>query len=118
MGFRSVLAAQHQQPEWPLWFVEKHPRCIDRGRLGTRQEVAVYANDVPVLPADIQRALTEGGWTRWPFVLVFLHECGGVTRVRIYQDRVLVETPEDGWVWSTDVDPLLAGHDDGCGPNC
>jgi hypothetical protein len=87
MGFRSTFTSTDLGGPWPQWFLEKWAGDFwfrDRGGpLAPIRESVVYGR-WDALPGDIQRVLKEtGGWRARPFVLLFLHECGGVSRCQI-----------------------------------
>ena len=117
MGFRSTLTTSDYNVVWPPWFVEKYKECLTLGRdghgpLGSLTEVKIYFS-LPDLVTDIHKVLQDSFFTRprlSPFELVYLHECGGITRVELYKDEIHYSEPT-GWAtvpWVT--------HDycDGC----
>lgn len=99
MGFRSVfIAADHYLTIWPDWFLAKWGEACHfaegRGAFASKRECKAYVT-WRELPADVQRAVD------WDadgpnFVIVFLHECGGVTRCQIMRDRIIWSEPT-GW---------------------
>lgn len=97
MGFRSVFVTDYYPRHWPKWFIEKykdHINVPEDGPLTPKHECKQYST-WENLPEDIQKAIV---WdpNHGPFVLVYLHECGGITRVEIHQNKILYTEP-DGW---------------------
>ena len=99
MGFRSTFTTQHCAIKWPQWFRDKYAGVIwftddGYGPLNSVREGKTYA-ELEELHTDIQRAID---WTEAPpnFVLIYLHECGGITRCQIKKDSILWSEP-DGW---------------------
>lgn len=99
MGFRSTFATQDYGIHWPQWFRDKYAGAIwfsesGSGPLNSVREAKTYMlwQD---LHTDIQRAIN---WDEAPtnFVLVYLHECGGITRCQIEKDAIKWSEPE-GW---------------------
>jgi len=99
MGFRSTFTTQHYAIDWPEWFVEKYEATImfppgNCGPISSKIECKTYSTWVD-LDKDIHRAID---WDSFPldFVLVYLHECGGITRVQFDKAGVLYSEP-DAW---------------------
>jgi len=93
MGFRSTFCTQDYSIEWPLWFKEKyHTLCFDGG-ISSSREYKKYGNYLGDLDEDIQKALNECGFGDDNFILVYLHECGGITRVQIEKDKIYYSEP-------------------------
>lgn len=106
MGFRSTLTTEDYNIMWPDWFVEKykdfiHFREDNRGPLAAKFEAKVYDTFMD-LCTDIQKAID---WDKFVehFILVYLHECGGVTRCQISKSGVKYTEPET-WVNSDGVE--------------
>jgi len=108
MGFRSTLTTEHYWWEIPEWFTEKHGDMFNFGALtskdgktvpsfpiGSRTEKKYYSllNEEEIF-VDIQKLVREYGLTE--IVAVLLHECGGITRVAISQDKIRGSEPT-GW---------------------
>lgn len=98
MGFRSTFTMEHYAIEWPDWFREKWKFLIQFNRDGgslfhPRREFKFITE----LIDDIAKSLEESGWWNGGinFVIVFLHECGGITRVQFDKGRVRYSEPED-----------------------
>ena len=100
MGFRSTLISEHQDVTWPRWFREKHLWCVpDDASEVLRTGSELKAGARSDFPEDVRRALAEQGWFEDHddgFVFVWLHECGGVTRVQVNEDKVRITYPL-GW---------------------
>lgn len=110
MGFRSTFTTEHNWSAWPDWFVEKYSPLVwfsdDRkGPLSAKQESKTYGVFLN-LEQDIQKAIDwrERGASDH-FVLVWLHECGGITRVEIRESSITNIIPTD-WALTDDI-----GHD-------
>lgn len=102
MGFRSTLTAQdHHGIVWPEWFRERYGLWLDEaGRLSVATERKVYSPPFDGLPQDLQRALAEAGWfdryrSEVGYTYVWLHECGGITLVQVWPDRIVIVEPTD-----------------------
>lgn len=102
MGFRSTFVTLDYPMEWPNWFKDKYAGRIhfseDRGHGGissVRQEKNYFG--WADLAEDIQKAVdwstTPWSWGK-AFIFVFLHECGGLTRVHITKDLIRYSEPE------------------------
>jgi len=99
MGFRSTFTVYSINTiNIPVWFGEKYHELVFFGDwqgtatmpIHPRKEAKTYMA-WSELPEDIQKVLNEpknSHYDHWPFVLVYLHECGGITRVLIYKDRI------------------------------
>ena len=105
MGFRSTFVTEDWGFDWPEWFVEKwspHVNFINRSSgpsgsissIGEGKTYGVWES----LPADIQRTLKEYPAPDYAdrCVLVYLHECGGITRCEITPDSIGWSEPT-GW---------------------
>lgn len=99
MGFRSTITTEHFGMKMPGWFVEKYPNFQFGGSNGMEKNDSphllitsrgeekfyrVFATDERFL--DIQRVLREVEVKE--IVAVLLHECGGITRIQISQDKI------------------------------
>ena len=99
MGFRSTFTTQDYHIKWPQWFLDKYAKNIwftkdSIGPLHSICEGKTYQkwNE---LHTDIQSAIDwDGGLDK--FILVYLHECGGITRCQIMKDNIIWSEPE-GW---------------------
>ena len=94
MGFRSTLTTFSYYGEWPQWFREKYTDGFlvqDHGPLLSlfeHKKYGWYKN----LHEDIQRAI-DWEYRAYQFVLVYLHECGGITRCQIEKDAIKWSEP-------------------------
>lgn len=97
MGFRSTLTTEDTIVEWPAWFRDKYAETITFRAGGTGALHSVRAAKTSgtwgALPEDIQRAIDWGTYSQC-FVLLYLHECGGVTRCEIHKDAIKWSEPE------------------------
>lgn len=106
MGFRSTLVTEDDYGiQWPQWFRDKYAKTIMfredcKGPLSSTRETKAYA-DWDELPQDIQRVIDWGRTEK--FILVYLHECGGITRVKIQKDAIKWSEPS-GWKETEGVD--------------
>lgn len=102
MGFRSTFTTLDNDFVWPDWFITKYRERIhfpveNVGAIHSKYEAKTYMTWAE-LHDDIQRALREQDEVQQRLVLVYLHECGGITRCQIERDRILWSEPErDGW---------------------
>ena len=113
MGFRSTFTTLDVGVKWPDWFVQKYQPTISFGNrcLSSKLEAKAY-HSWPDLPEDIQKAIDWDNYVFKWFVLVYLHECGGVTRVQIEQDRIRL-TEAEGRNWEQ-VDEVSHHYCSGC----
>jgi hypothetical protein len=100
MGFRSTFTTLDFPIEWPDWFREKYASNIHfpvdgTGTLSSKREAKTYWT-LSELHTDIQRAIVWDEFMPKNFVLVYLHECGGITRCQIGRDRIVWSEPS-GW---------------------
>lgn len=108
MGFRSTFVTDDPHLPFPPWFVEKWAPYVHFGEgnglpLASKCEAKIYQTWYD-LEADIGRVLAEQnkadiGQQMNPLgrvVLVWLHECGGITRAEISATGVRYSEPT-GW---------------------
>jgi len=111
MGFRSVFITEDIAISWPEWFVEKWSQYVHfheaTGPISSKYELKTY-NKWKDLEEDVQKII-GGGFTD-KIIMVYLHECRGITRVEIYKDKILYSVPE---TWRV---TQYIGHDEcyGC----
>ncbi len=116
MGFRSTFTTSDYPIEWPSWFREKYAGSVhvpEKGGLSSKAEHKVYFSWQD-LEADIQKAIVWdewGGGAPFRFALVYLHECGGITRVEIGKDSVAYTKPIE---WEETDDELGHNYCYGC----
>jgi len=108
MGFRSTFTTEDcNRIEWPDWFVNKYscavwfneisngftpmPR-VPRGTISSKNEQKAYGF-LDELHLDIQKAIQWDALDIESFILVFLHECGGITRCQIERDKIKWSEP-------------------------
>jgi hypothetical protein len=96
MGFRSTFSTQeYPNIDWPQWFRDKYADTVhinDRGGMVSRRESKTYTTWKD-LPDDIRKAIDWEDVVLHSFVVVFLHECGGVTRCQIERDAIKWSEP-------------------------
>lgn len=97
MGFRSTFTTEDYDILWPQWFREKYSEYVwfredARGAISSKFEAKTY-DTWEHLPADIQRAID---WENGPevFTLVYLHECGGITRCVVKRKEIIWSEPK------------------------
>lgn len=97
MGFRSTFVTQNAALLWPEWFVNKYKNSInfpyDVCELSSKYECKEYSQ-WSELCTDIQKCFIE--LDRKPSsyaVLVFVHECTGITRVMISNNKIIYLEP-------------------------
>lgn len=96
MGFRSTFTTSDIGTLWPVWFREKYVNIIIfpeyNGALHPHKEAKTYGS-LESLAEDIQLAID---WWRpdLMFIVMYLHECGGVTRCQIQKDSIKYSEPE------------------------
>lgn len=96
MGFRSVIITECSDENWPAWFRLKYEKILtfptgDYGAISANQEGKAYGM-FQSLPTDIQKAID---WEKTQeFILVYLHECGGITRCQIERKAIHWTEPE------------------------
>ena len=98
MGFRSTFITEGRAITWPDWFRAKYADLVrfpieGRGMLSSSTEAKQWMFDD--LTKDIQLVIDWSN-ARLPFVMVFLHECGGITRCEINEHEILWSEP---WAW-------------------
>jgi hypothetical protein len=98
MGFRSTFTTSDYNIKWPEWFFEKYKERVlfsneHIGAISSKGESKHYTSE---LVDDIQKAID---WNEIHdginFILVYLHECGGITRCEINRDSIMVTEPCD-----------------------
>ena len=99
MGFRSNFITEDNYWNIPEWFVEKYPDYqYTKAGEGKRFAIAqLYESKFygklseDERFTDIQKVLKETGHE--DIILILLHECGGITRVRIGEDSITAREP-------------------------
>ena len=97
MGFRSNFITEHiAGVKVPDWFVEKYPNHFvyknseDKNSFPIIQpyETKFYSKlDETEIFTDIQKVLVEEDY-EGIMTLILLHECGGITKVKITQETI------------------------------
>jgi hypothetical protein len=92
MGFRSTFVTDDCNWEWPQWFRDRYKASVhfpvEGGPISSVCEGKTYGVFADVA-TDIQIVLRDiGDKYRTKLVLVFLHECGGITRCEITPDAI------------------------------
>lgn len=101
MGFGSTFVTNDLSWKWPAWFRERYAGNVhfprDGGPISSVGEMKTYGYFAD-LHTDIHRALREDANNDydWCIVLVYLHECGGITRCEIRRDSIRWNEPT-GW---------------------
>ena len=103
MGFRSTITTEDIRYEIPQWFIEKYPYLSfgvgvgDNGEfpsfpISSKREVKFYSLiSEEELFIDIQKILIKQDIL--DIVVVLLHECCGITRVKITQNSINAREP-------------------------
>lgn len=98
MGFRSTFTIEDYRIKWPEWFVDKYKDSVwfnddSTGVISSKHEAKTYGlfSD---LHLDIQKAIN---WDNFSLniVLVYLHECGGITRCQISRSSIKWSEPTE-----------------------
>lgn len=128
MGFRSTMTTEHIWLEMPDWFVKKHEDLhigeVPHGSFfkeefwGKRMLPISYKFEHKFhdeFLEDLQRVLREQPEVdkeekRDNVELILFHECDGVTRVRVWPDRIQYFEPQD---WE-EVDDITHNYCYGC----
>ena len=113
MGFRSTFVTEQYNIHWPDWFVKKYEDSVwfhtdQKGAISSKFECKTYFSWTDLVE-HIQMAIN---WKKAPnlhrFVLVFLHECGGITRVQIEEKNIFYSVPAG---WEEPLYALPIGHE-------
>lgn len=91
MGFRSMFVTEDNSTVWPDWFRTKYSGLVHfpekNGPISSHREQKEYMAWGVDFLADIQKVLREEMERErsedTDLVLVFLHECGGITKATI-----------------------------------
>ena len=109
MGFRSTFITEDKYTTtYPEWFREKwkeHLMFSDNMVIAPKYEIKFYGTGYKIIE-DIQKVLSEFGLAEkdgeLSILLVYLHDCDGITKLKIYKDRVVYSEPT-GWKEVDDV---------------
>lgn len=106
MGFRSMFMTADNGVEWPAEFVSKYKEQVNFNRphdgkvigaISSKYESKFYSGTGEDIIQEIAAIVrTQQRWTSSIFEIVFLHECGGVSKFDIRSDRIDSMKPE-GW---------------------
>lgn len=92
MGFRSTFTIEQLSIKFPDWFIEKYESTIsfDNSVISPKSECKTYCvwED---LDTDIQKVIIENNIDK--IVLVYLHECEGITKVIISKNSIIYLNP-------------------------
>lgn len=99
MGFRSNFITEYTGDEIPQWFLDKYPNYVYSEYQGKKEfsiaqlfESKFYDSfEEDERFTDIQKVLKEIGLD--DIVVILLHECGGITRVKITHDTITAREP-------------------------
>jgi hypothetical protein len=88
---------------WPQWFRDKYKDSIvftQANGIAPVGESKLYGGWLELVE-DVQKAIDWDEWDNnrkhpFTYVMVFLHECGGLSRVEIRRDTIIWTEP-DGW---------------------
>jgi len=107
MGFRSTFITEDHAVDWPQWFRDRYAASIgfpEGGPLASLKEAKTEGTWGP-LAEDIQRAIDWDTFIQGVFVMVYLHECGGITRCQIERNAIGWSEPKS-WRTTTGVEHL------------
>lgn len=119
MGFRSTMITCDGIPELPKEFVEKYKDYFNflehknDGKffspISTKCEMKTYLFDIPLLIKDLSEIIKNYGQREYS--LVFLHECGGITKVDITKNGRIFWGEPTGWKITSIDDVYGVSHD-------
>jgi hypothetical protein len=126
MGFRSVFVSEDRPCKLPGWFCEKWSRSIHwyehegsaQLPISSRYERKFYDGVKEELFGDLRRIVADPqcwpyGTNEDPLEVLLFHECGGVTKVYVFADEVVLAEPEPQIEW--DIKAEVGHHYDyGC----
>ena len=92
MGFRSTFTIESYALKYPSWFIEKYESTINFNDsiISPKSECKTYSawEDLDI---DIQKVIIENNIDK--IVLVYLHECEGITKVIINKNSIVYLNP-------------------------
>src|SRR5215216_4675987 len=99
MGFRSGFITEDIDKTLPQWFVDKWGAVVNFYNsnelpISSKREGKTYAGFADLV-GDLQKAI-EWDDEQETLVLIWLHECGGITRVELTRDGIYYAEPT-GW---------------------
>lgn len=108
MGFRSTFITEDIDGHFPEWFITKWQHVVHFGKAGNDGALplsskweAKHYDGFQDLETDIQKAFPWDGRLK-RIILVWLHECGGITRVEISKNAIKYSEPYD---WNIQDEP-------------
>ena len=120
MGFRTTITTDALGGvKLPKWFIKKWRKDYFFGvgsswslsnhlLISSKQEKKMYMGKEEEILIDIQKVCKENDIDK--FIVVMLHECGGITRVQIEKDKIRFSEPT-GW---NEVDEITHDYCYGC----
>ena len=120
MGIRCTFVTSFYGPRLPDWFVEKWRDTVSFDSYANSfgfplaSKIRTKAHRVGIIE-DIQRVLqeTDDGKRQHKIDFVYLHECAGITHIRISKDEVMYFEPT---AWKEVEDADGHQHYSSCGP--
>ena len=97
MGFRSMFMTADAGIDWPAEFVEKHQKWVNFptrngkvvGAISSKHESKFYGGtDEDIIQEIAVIVRDQHVYVDSTFEIVFLHECGGVSKFDIRADRI------------------------------
>lgn len=104
MGFRSTLVTSDCGIEWPDWLKEKYKDLVNFDSCASsKMEDKFYLNWSSLIQ-DFSKALHDVNFFdkddgHRHLTVLILHECDGVTRYQIYQNKILCSEPDPFNCW-------------------
>lgn len=104
MGFRSTFVTSDQSIQWPDWIKDKYNDSVNFESCASSKKEAKFYGAWSLLIQDFSKALHDVNFFNKDdghlhLTILILHECDGVTRYQIYQNKILCSepTPFDCW---------------------
>lgn len=104
MGFRSTFVTSDQNIQWPNWIKDKYNDSVNFESCASSKKEAKFYGNWSLLIQDFSKALRDVNFfnkddEHLHLTILILHECDGVTRYQIYQNKILCSepTPFDCW---------------------
>lgn len=107
MGFRTtIITEDFSGIKIPKWFVNKWGNDFNFGEhknsyilyhrkntllISSKREKKMYYGKDEEIFLDIQKICIKKGLDK--FIVIMLHECGGITRVQIERDKIRLSEP-------------------------
>lgn len=98
MGFRSTLITESfAAKEVPSWFTKKYPHLVSSNGvfpISSKFEAKFYGMlESEETFIDLQKIIVSVGLKK--LIVVLLHECGGITRVKITHNTITADEPTE-----------------------